>query len=184
MPAAGPRGGKELAEGEQQVLSRLYVVSKTGADERSADRHNRHECVAPAHALRLIELDTRQEHFECPAQDCYDKEKLKTGSAESVGVPMDSERIMPGCGRMKRRFGSAAWPMLRYLDRVRGEQRDDSDTDILIEFDPTARITVFDYAGIKDYISHISEGRVDVVNSDGLKPYVKPGAAAEAIYAF
>jgi uncharacterized protein len=68
--------------------------------------------------------------------------------------------------------------------RARGDQRPESNTDILIEFDPTARITVFDYAGLKDYIAGLFDGRVDVVNRDGLKPYVKPAATADAIYAF
>src|ERR1700692_1023383 len=68
--------------------------------------------------------------------------------------------------------------------RARGDQRPDSDTDIMIEFDPTARITVFDYAGLKDYIAELFDGRVDVVNRDGLKPYLKPAATSDAIYAF
>jgi predicted nucleotidyltransferase len=68
--------------------------------------------------------------------------------------------------------------------RARGDQRPESDTDIMIEFDPTARITVFDYAGLKDYIGTLFDGRVDVVNRDGLKPYVKPAATVDAIYAF
>jgi len=68
--------------------------------------------------------------------------------------------------------------------RARGDQRSESDTDIMIEFDPAARITVFDYAGLKDYIADLFDGQVDVVNRDGLKPYLKPAATAEAIYAF
>lgn len=68
--------------------------------------------------------------------------------------------------------------------RARGDQGLESDTDIMIEFDPTARITVFDYAGLKDYIATLFDGRVDVVNRDGLKPYVKPAATTAAIYAF
>jgi predicted nucleotidyltransferase len=68
--------------------------------------------------------------------------------------------------------------------RGRGDQRPESDTDIMIEFDPAARITVFDYAGLKDYIAALFDGRVDVVNRDGLKPYVKPAATTDAIYAF
>jgi predicted nucleotidyltransferase len=68
--------------------------------------------------------------------------------------------------------------------RARGDQRPESDTDIMIEFDSTARITVFDYAGLKDYIAALFDGRVDVVNRDGLKPYVKPAATDDAIYAF
>jgi uncharacterized protein len=68
--------------------------------------------------------------------------------------------------------------------RARGDQRPESDTDIMIEFDPTARITVFDYAGLKDYIATLFDGPVDVVNRDALKPYVKPAATSDATYAF
>ena len=68
--------------------------------------------------------------------------------------------------------------------RARGDQRPESDTDILIEFDPAARITVFDYAGLKDYIAALFDGRVDVVNRDGLKPYLKPTVTNDALYAF
>jgi uncharacterized protein len=68
--------------------------------------------------------------------------------------------------------------------RARGDQRPGSDTDILVEFDPMARITVFDYAGLKREIAAWFDGPVDVVNRDGLKPYVRPAAAADAIYAF
>ena len=68
--------------------------------------------------------------------------------------------------------------------RARGDQRAESDTDIMIEFDPAARITVFDYAGLKDYIAGLFDGKVDVVDRAGLKPYVKPAATADAIYAF
>ncbi|MGH9696204.1 MAG: nucleotidyltransferase family protein [Bryobacteraceae bacterium] len=68
--------------------------------------------------------------------------------------------------------------------RARGDHRPGSDTDIMIEFDPTAQITVFDYSALKDYIGALFDGRVDVVNRDGLKPYVKPAATIDAIYAF
>ena len=53
----------------------------------------------------------------------------------------------------------------------------------MIEFDPAARITVFDYAGLKRDLAALFDGPVDVVNRDGLKPYVKP-TAADVIYAF
>lgn len=68
--------------------------------------------------------------------------------------------------------------------RARGEECPDSDTDIMIEFDRSGRITVFDYAGLKDDIAEMFDGPVDVVNCDGLKPYVKPAVTADAVYAF
>ena len=68
--------------------------------------------------------------------------------------------------------------------RARGDDRPDSDIDIMIEFDPAARVTVFNYAGLKDYIAGLFDGPVDVVSREGLKPYVRPAATADAIYAF
>ena len=68
--------------------------------------------------------------------------------------------------------------------RARGDHRPESDTDIMIEFDPEARITVFDYAGLKSYIAALFDGPVDVVNRNGLKPYIKPAATGDTIYAF
>jgi uncharacterized protein len=68
--------------------------------------------------------------------------------------------------------------------RARGDDRPESDTDILIELDPDARITVFDYVGLKDYIGGLFDGPVDVINREGLKPALQPSAATEAIYAF
>lgn len=67
---------------------------------------------------------------------------------------------------------------------ARNENRSDSDLDIMIEIDPAARLTVFDYAGVKEYISGLFDGRVDVVNKDALKSYIGPAAVADAIYAF
>jgi uncharacterized protein len=66
---------------------------------------------------------------------------------------------------------------------ARGDSGPDSDIDIMVEIDPEAHLTVFDYAG-KEYIASLFEGPVDVVNRDGLKPYVRPAATADAIYGF
>jgi predicted nucleotidyltransferase len=71
-------------------------------------------------------------------------------------------------------FGSSA----------RGDQRPDSDVDIMIEVDPAARIGIYEYVAIKDYIAGLFEIRVDVVRRDRLKPYVRPVATRDAIYAF
>jgi uncharacterized protein len=68
--------------------------------------------------------------------------------------------------------------------RARGDNRPDSDIDIMVEFDPAAHVTVFNYAGLKEYIASLFDGPVDVVNRAGLKPYVRPAATTDAIYAF
>ena len=67
---------------------------------------------------------------------------------------------------------------------ARGDNRSDSDIDIMVEIDPEAPIGVFDYVSLKEYIAGLFEGSVDVVSQEGLKPYVRPAATADAIYAF
>lgn len=70
--------------------------------------------------------------------------------------------------------------------RARGEATADSDTDIMVEIDPDAPVGVYEYVEIKEYIASLFEGRVDVVDREALKPYVRPErpATADAIYAF
>jgi len=67
---------------------------------------------------------------------------------------------------------------------ARGEDRADSDIDILVDLDPAIVVTIFDYAGVKNYIAALFDQPVDVVSRETLKPRVRPRAAADAIYAF
>lgn len=67
---------------------------------------------------------------------------------------------------------------------ARGDNSSDSDIDIMVEFDPDARITVFDYVELKEYIAGLFDQPVDVVSTEGVKPYIRPKAMADAIYAF
>src|ERR1700722_9485259 len=68
--------------------------------------------------------------------------------------------------------------------RARGDARPDSDTDIMIEIDPEAPVGIYEYVGIKEYIANLFDGPVDVVDREGLKPYVRPSATSDAVYAF
>ena len=68
--------------------------------------------------------------------------------------------------------------------RARGDARADSDTDIVIEIDPEARIGVWDYVGIKDFIAGLFDGPVDVVKRKTMKAYVRSSVTADAIDAF
>ena len=68
--------------------------------------------------------------------------------------------------------------------RARGDNRPDSDIDIIIEVDPAAGIGVYEYVALKDYIAALFDRPVDVVSREGLKPYVKPAVTTDAIYAF
>ncbi len=67
---------------------------------------------------------------------------------------------------------------------ARDEQRPVSDIDILVDLDPAIVATMFDYAGLKDYVAGLFHGPVDVIDREALKPRLRPRAAADAIYAF
>lgn len=68
--------------------------------------------------------------------------------------------------------------------RARGDHRPDSDIDIMIELTPEKPMGVFEYVGITQFIADLFAVPVDVTNRDKLKPFVKPAAEREAIYAF
>ena len=67
-----------------------------------------------------------------------------------------------------RVFGSVA----------RGEDRPDSDLDILVDALPG--MTLFDLGGLQEELSAHLECRVDVVTSAGLRPRIKERILAEA----
>jgi uncharacterized protein len=68
--------------------------------------------------------------------------------------------------------------------RARGDDRPDSDIDIMVEIEPQANIGLFEYVSIKHYLEDLFPTRVDVTNRTYLKPLVRPHAERDAIYAF
>ena len=68
--------------------------------------------------------------------------------------------------------------------RARGDNRPDSDIDIMIEIAPDVVQDVYAYVGLKNYIADLFTGSVDVVAREALKSYVRPAATANAVYAF
>ena len=67
---------------------------------------------------------------------------------------------------------------------ARGEDGPQSDIDILVDLNAEVVRTMFDYAGVKDYITDMFDTPVDVVDRESLKPHVRPSAVADAVYAF
>jgi predicted nucleotidyltransferase len=67
---------------------------------------------------------------------------------------------------------------------ARDEADPQSDIDIMIELAPNASLDIFAYVELKSFIAGLFSGPVDVVNRDALKPYVRPTATADSIYAF
>jgi uncharacterized protein len=53
-----------------------------------------------------------------------------------------------------------------FSSRARGDNRPDSDIDIMIEIDPEAHVGVWGYVRLKEYIAALFDGPVDVVDRE------------------
>ncbi len=67
---------------------------------------------------------------------------------------------------------------------ARGEQRPDSDIDIMVEIDAGRHVGVFGLVDIMNTIEDLFPAEVDVSERESLRPFVRPSAERDAIYAF
>ena len=94
-------------------------------------------------------------------------------------VQISNEQLADFCRRHQIRwlaiFGSAP----------RDDFGPDSDVDLLVEFEPQARLGLVAYASIQRELSDLLQRPVDLVTRDGLKPLIKEAVLdrAEVIYA-
>jgi predicted nucleotidyltransferase len=68
--------------------------------------------------------------------------------------------------------------------RARGDNRPDSDVDILIEIAPGAQIGLFQYAEIVRVIEDMFPLPVDVSNRAAQRPFLRAGVQRGAVYGF
>jgi hypothetical protein len=91
------------------------------------------------------------------------------------GTMPPREKIAEICRRYQVRelsvFGSA----------VRGDMRPDSDIDLRVEFEPDARIGLFEFAGMEEELAALVGRKVDLVSKRGFKPRVRPYVLRDAI---
>jgi uncharacterized protein len=63
---------------------------------------------------------------------------------------------------------------------ARGDETENSDIDILVEFDKT--IGLFEFIRLKHYLEEMTGYRVDLVTPDALHPALRDSILGEAIY--
>ncbi len=56
---------------------------------------------------------------------------------------------------------------------ARGQATRDSDLDVMVRIDPAARLDVYGYVALTQYIGDLSPMKVDVANEEGLKPQLR-----------
>ena len=67
---------------------------------------------------------------------------------------------------------------------VRGEQTEQSDVDILVEFSHPNNIDLFDFIELEEFLSKQLGIKVDLVTKSALKPLIKDQILKETIYAW
>lgn len=65
---------------------------------------------------------------------------------------------------------------------IRGEEKEKSDVDILVEFAEDARISLLDFVGLENYISDLLGAKVDLVEKSALKPRIGKHILREVVY--
>ena len=93
-------------------------------------------------------------------------------TVSELSIPADA--LATVCRRYKVRelsiFGSA----------VRADFRADSDIDLLVEFDPSARVGFLALAALQRELSELIGREVDLVPKDGLKPLIRDSVVSGA----
>ncbi|WP_276954253.1 nucleotidyltransferase family protein [Allomeiothermus silvanus] len=82
---------------------------------------------------------------------------------------------------LSRRFGVASLAL--FGSTARGEARADSDVDVIVEFEPGARVGLFELFELKQALEAGLKCAVDVVTPDGLRPWMREKVLREAIRA-
>lgn len=55
---------------------------------------------------------------------------------------------------------------------VRGQQKEQSDVDVLIEFEESSNLTLLDFSRLENYLSTLIGVKVDLVEKKALKPRI------------
>ena len=64
---------------------------------------------------------------------------------------------------------------------VRGEQKKQSDIDLLVEFEESSNLTLLDFIKLENYLSEILGAKVDLVEKHTLKPRIGKRVLQEVV---
>ena len=81
-----------------------------------------------------------------------------------------------------REQGIAA--LYRFGSTARDQARPDSDVDLFVDVDPTARFSLIELLGVREYLAEILHRRVDVFPREGLHRVIRRDVEQSAIRVF
>ena len=65
---------------------------------------------------------------------------------------------------------------------LRGEAKEESDLDILVEFKPDAKISLLEFVELENYLSDLLGVKVDLVEKSALKPRIGKRILSKVVY--
>ena len=65
---------------------------------------------------------------------------------------------------------------------LRGEAKEESDLDILVEFEPEAKISLLEFVELENYLSDLPRVKVVLVEKSALKPRIGKQILNEVVY--
>lgn len=68
-----------------------------------------------------------------------------------------------------------------YGSVIRGEERDDSDVDILVDFE-CGYSTLKNYMSLRRYMQALFSRKIDLVTTGSLSPYIRPDVEREVVW--
>lgn len=95
----------------------------------------------------------------------------------------DRQVDSPSLAEVCRRYGVKELSL--FGSAVRGEMHPESDIDIMVEFEPSARVGLVKFESLVEELESLAGRKVDLVTKRGLKPWVRPQVLKDArvIYA-
>ena len=81
---------------------------------------------------------------------------------------------------LKEKFGVREIGM--FGSYIRGDQKEDSNIDIVVEFQPDAEMDLIKFVELEEYLSDLLGTKVDLVMKSALKPRIGKRVLKEVVY--
>ena len=147
--------------------------------------------TAPERAARYEDRMRRQgfvkKHVWVPADKAPEFETMVAElRARHSGVDAPNlKRIVARLRRHEKELRNAGIRRLGLFGSVaRGEATAESDVDIMVTFEPKARIGLIEFTGLSRRMEEILKRPVDLVLEESLKDYIRPRAMKDRIEVF
>ena len=107
---------------------------------------------------------------------------MATSAATTNKIPLDADRALALVAKHRPEFHALGVRVLGLFGSfVRGEQREDSDLDFVVEYAPGA-LTFRSYMQTKELLEALFQRQVDLAIQSDLKPRLQARIQAEARY--